>query len=290
MLRDHAFFEPYAPASDRDLVGPSRLGAFTVGSVTFGGREQVLMAGPCSVESEEQIERTAALVARCGARVLRGGAFKPSTSPYGFQGLGAEGLRWLRAAADRHGLLVVTEVMDPRKVELVASHAHILQVGARSMQNYDLLKEVGKSGVPVLLKRGLCATYEEWLCAAEYVFLEGNDRILMTERGIRTFETYTRNTLDLAAIAVLKSRTGLPVIVDPSQGTGRRELVPAMSRAALAAGADGLLIEVHPDPEKALKDGRQSLSFEEFENLVESLAAVSEAVGRGLSRSPRSSA
>lgn len=254
--------------------------SFEVDGVRFGGNEIVVIAGPCTVESEEQLFSTAEAVAAAGATVLRGGAYKPSTSPYSFHGLGVAALEMLQQAGRQFGLAVVTEVMDPRKVELVANHASILQIGARNMQNYDLLREAGRSGKPVLLKRGMNARLEEWLLAAEYIAVSGSERIILCERGIRTFETSTRNTLDLSAVASSKMQTKLPVMVDPSHGTGRRELVGPMSLAAIAAGADGPMIEVHNEPEEALKDGAQSLSTEQFADLVPSLERVAEAVGR----------
>jgi len=246
-----------------------------VENVIFGNGTPVVMAGPCSVETEEQLFATAEAVARLGIRILRGGAYKPSTSPHGFQGLGSAGLDILREAKRRFGLLIITEVMDPRKVERVSEVADILQIGARNMQNFDLLKEVGKGDLPVMVKRGLCATYDEWMHAAEYVSLEGNERILLCERGIRTFETHTRNTLDLASPTVMKAKTGYPVIVDPTHGTGRRELVAPLSLAAVAAGADGLIIEVHPDPDHALKDGGQSLNIDAFAQLLPLIKSAS---------------
>lgn len=251
-----------------------------VGGVVFGGKGVVLIAGPCTVESEEQLFASAEAVARSGAQMLRGGAYKPSTSPYSFHGLGVAALEMLREAGKRFGLKVVTEVMDPRRVELVSEHADMLQIGARNMQNYDLLREAGRSGMPVLLKRGMNARIDEWLLAAEYIATAGSERIVLCERGIRTFETATRNTLDLSAVPAAKSLSGLPVIVDPSHGTGRRDMIGSMSLAAIAAGADGLMIEVHPHPEEALKDGAQSLSTEEFDALVPGMRRVSEAVGR----------
>ncbi|MCX6026906.1 MAG: 3-deoxy-7-phosphoheptulonate synthase, partial [Chloroflexi bacterium] len=238
------------------------------GDVEIGGSRVVVMAGPCSVESREQVMRIAERVARAGARVIRGGAFKPRTSPYTFQGLGEEGLRWLREAADQHGLLVVSEVMDQTQIPLVAAYADILQVGARNMQNFNLLREVGRQAKPVLLKRGISATIEELLLSAEYILVEGNYDVILCERGIRTFETSTRNTMDLAAIPVVKKLSHLPIIADPSHGTGRRDKVLPMARAAVAAGADGLIIEVHHDPDHALSDGAQSLWPEQFEELM----------------------
>ncbi len=230
-----------------------------VGEVVFGGEEVIVAAGPCSVENEDQIRRTAAAVRAAGARLLRGGAFKPRSSPYSFQGLGEEGLELLRKAADEQGLALVTEVMDPSQIGLVSGYADMLQVGARNMQNYVLLREVGKAKKPVLLKRGLAATIEEWLLSAEHLAVAGCRDVVLCERGIRTFETATRNTMDISAIPVIEKRSHLPVIADPSHGIGIRDKVPAMARAAVAAGADGLLVEVHCDPDKALSDGPQSL-------------------------------
>ena len=240
------------------------------------------MAGPCSVESAEQVAEVAKSVAASGARVLRGGAFKPRTSPYAFQGMGEEGLKWMRAAADANGLAVISEVMDLRQIEMMMRYVDCLQVGARNMQNFDLLKELGKVRKPVLLKRGLSATYEEWLLSAEYILAGGNAQVILCERGIRTFETYTRNTLDLAAIPVIKKRSHLPIVVDPSHGTGRRDKVIPMARAAVAAGADGLIIEVHNNPEKALSDGPQSLYPEQFDTLMGELRIIAPVLGRTL--------
>jgi 3-deoxy-7-phosphoheptulonate synthase len=250
--------------------------------VAFGGPEIVVCAGPCSVESREQLELTAAAISRAGATVLRGGAFKPRTSPYAFQGLGEDGLRYLRDAADRHELAVVTEVLDPRDVELVSRYTDILQVGARNMQNFTLLREVGGAPKPVLLKRGLAATIDEWLMAAEYIVVAGNHGVILCERGIRSFDPHTRNVLDLAAVPVVQALTHLPVIVDPSHGTGVRGLVAPMSYAAVAAGADGLIVEVHPNPAAALSVGPQSLTFAQFDDVMERLGAVARAVGRSL--------
>ncbi len=250
--------------------------------VLIGGPALAICAGPCAVESEEQIEATAASVARSGANILRGGAFKPRTSPYAFQGLGLRGLEALRAAATRHGLAVVTEVLDPRDVDAVVAHADLIQIGARNMQNFALLREVGRTQKPVLLKRGLAATIDEWLAAAEYILVSGNERVVLCERGIRSFDPATRNVLDLAAIPVLAARTHLPVIVDPSHATGVASLVEPMALAAIAAGADGVLVEVHPTPEQAASDGQQSLEFEAFARLVERLGRVATAVGRTL--------
>lgn len=247
---------------------------FNVGAVEVGGEQPLIVAGPCSVESAEQIEQIAAFVAQQGAQVLRGGAFKPRTSPYSFQGLGDMGLTLLRQAADAHGLLAVTEVLDPQSVEKVAEYADILQVGSRNMQNFSLLRRLGHVDRPVLLKRGQSATYEELLHAADYILQGGNQRVILCERGIRTFESYTRNTLDLAAVPALKELSALPVIVDPSHGTGRRSLVAPMALAALAAGADGLMIEVHPQPDQALSDGPQTLDFEQFADLIAKLTPI----------------
>lgn len=260
--------------SDRTVVD--------VGGVLVGGETLTIMAGPCTVESEDQLMEAASAVARAGATVLRGGAYKPSTSPYSFQGMGVPGLELLREAGNRFGLKVVTEVMDVRKVGLVSEYADILQIGTRNMQNYDLLKEVGQARIPVMLKRGMSAKIEEWLLAAEYVMLGGNEQVMLCERGIRTFETAMRNTLDLAAVAAVRSLTHLPIVVDPSQGTGRRDLIEPMSMAAIAAGADGLIIEVHPNPDHAIKDGSQSVTIPAFEAMMPKFERVAEAVGRRL--------
>ena len=253
-----------------------------VEDVVIGGRELVVMAGPCSVESREQILAAADAVRAAGARVLRGGAFKPRSSPYSFQGLGKQGLELLAEARDRTGLKVVTEVVAPEDVDLVADYADMLQIGARNMHNYRLLSAVGMQPRPVLLKRGMMSTVDEMLLAAEYVVAGGNPRVVLCERGIRTFETSSRNTLDLCAVPVLKERTHLPVIVDPSHAAGRREWVPALARAAVAAGADGLIVEVHPDPPNAASDGRQSLTPEAFTDLMRDLTTLADAVGRSL--------
>jgi len=254
----------------------------SVGRCAIGSPQLAIMAGPCSVEGEQQAFAIAAAVARAGATIMRGGAYKPRTSPYSFQGLGEEGLKLLRRAADAHGLAVVSEVMDTQQVALVARYADILQVGARNMQNYSLLKEVGHAEKPVLLKRGLAATIEEWLMSAEHVLSNGNAQVILCERGIRTFETYTRNTLDLNAIPVVKELSHLPVIVDPSHGTGIRNKVAPMARAAIAAGADGLIIEVHHDPDHALSDGAQSLYPEQFDELVGQIRTIAGVLGRRL--------
>jgi 3-deoxy-7-phosphoheptulonate synthase len=257
------------------------------GGQPIGGREFVVMAGPCSVESRDQLLTTARGVAAAGASFLRGGAFKPRSSPYSFQGLGVDGLALLAEGSRATGLPVVTEVMEPAHVERVASVASILQVGARNMQNFPLLREVGRANRPVLLKRGLSATIEEWLMAAEYIMNEGNPDVILCERGIRTFETATRNTLDLSAIPVIKRLSHLPVIADPSHGTGHRYLVEPMALAAAAAGADGLIVEVHPEPDSALSDGPQSLTLDGFRQLMSTLGGVLQAVGRPLA-APRS--
>jgi len=253
-----------------------------VNRVTIGGRQLIVMAGPCAVESRDQLLETARAVKEAGAHVLRGGVFKPRTSPYSFQGLGEEGLRLLAKARDEIGLPVITEVMDPQQVPLVTTYADILQIGARNMQNYALLHAVGQAQRPVLLKRGMMSTIEELLMAAEYILSYGNNRIILCERGIRTFEKYTRNTLDISAVPLLKQLSHLPVVVDPSHATGKRELVEPVSQAAVAAGADGLLIEVHPHPEEALSDGAQSLEPDRFVRLMQRLQPVAAAVGRTL--------
>jgi 3-deoxy-7-phosphoheptulonate synthase len=251
-----------------------------VRGIPIGGPGCVVMAGPCAVESEQQIVETARSVRAAGATLLRGGAFKPRSSPYTFRGLGEEGLRLLALARDETGLPIVTEVMTPGDVALVARYADVLQIGARNMQNYQLLEEAGRSGMPVLLKRGLSATFEEWLLSAEYIIAQGNPNVILCERGIRTFETATRNTMDLNAVALAKRRSHLPVIADPSHGTGKWYLVAPLALAALAAGADGIIVEVHPDPDRAQSDGAQSLTCENFAALLPRLAAVAAALGR----------
>jgi len=251
-----------------------------IGDVVVGGDEVVIMAGPCAIESEEQINTIAGYVKKAGAKILRGGAFKPRTSPYSFQGLGEEGLKYMKRAAEEHSMLTITEVMDVLSVDLIAKYVDILQIGARNMQNFSLLKEVGLCGKPVFLKRGMSATIEELLMAAEYIMSKGNNNIILCERGIRTFEKYTRNTMDISAIPVVKKRSHLPIFADPSHGTGRRDKVSPMARAAVAAGADGLMIEVHHDPENALSDGAQSLLPGQFEALMEELRIIAWAIGR----------
>jgi 3-deoxy-7-phosphoheptulonate synthase len=248
--------------------------------VSIGGTEIVAAAGPCAVESAAQIGEIAEKVARAGAKLLRGGAFKPRSSPYSFQGLGEEGLKLMRAAADENGLLVVSEVMDPSQIDVMLPYVDVMQVGARNMQNYYLLRALGEIPKPVLLKRGMSATIEELLLSAEYIMSGGNYNVILCERGIRTFDTYMRNTMDIAAIPVIKQLSHLPVVADPSHGTGRRDKVGAMARAAVAAGADGLLIEVHQDPERALSDGAQSLYPDQFAQLMAEARMIAPAVGR----------
>ena len=278
-------FTPVVKPSNPKLVGrESNLGGTVVEvkGVKIGGKEIVVMAGPCAVEGLEQLSETARIVKAGGATILRGGAFKPRTSPYSFQGLKEEGLEMLGQVKKATGLPVVSEVMDTRQVETVARYADILQIGSRNMQNFPLLEEAGNSQMPILLKRGMMATLDEYLYAAEYILARGNPSVILCERGIRTFDSATRYTLDLNAIPVLKQRTHLPVIVDPSHGTGYRDLVPTMSKAAIAAGADGLLVEVHYHPENAQCDGPQSLFPEDFTRMMKDLHKVAEAVGRTL--------
>jgi 3-deoxy-7-phosphoheptulonate synthase len=252
----------------------------TVGDVEIGGPKVITMGGPCSIENEKQIEETAAAVAGAGAQIIRGGAFKPRSSPYSFQGLGEQGLQMIRAAADRHQLKVVSEVMDQTQIPLLLQYSDILQVGARNMQNFNLLRELGKTRKPILLKRGIAATIEELLLSAEYIMSGGNYEVMLCERGIRTFETATRNTMDISAFPVLKKLTHLPVIGDPSHGTGKRDYVIAMARAAVAAGADGLIVEVHPDPDRAASDGAQTLRPDQFTQMVEQVRAIAGVIGR----------
>lgn len=248
--------------------------------LSIGGESVLVMAGPCSVESREQIFASAKQVSEAGARVLRGGAYKPRSSPYAFQGLGVEGLKLLREAADQHGMLTISEVMEISQIEAMLPYVDILQVGARNMQNFNLLRELGKIRTPILLKRGIAATLEEVLLSAEYILSGGNYDVILCERGIRTFETYTRNTMDISAIPILHKLSHLPMTADPSHGTGRRDKVAPMARASIAAGADALLIEVHPHPEKALSDGAQSLYPEQFAKLMDQLRIIAPAVGR----------
>jgi 3-deoxy-7-phosphoheptulonate synthase len=273
----HAVLKPYKLASRDFAAEPTRI---PLGEVEIGGDEIIVIAGPCSVEDREMLGRTAQSIRAQGARGLRGGAFKPRSSPYSFQGLGEEGLKILADVRSETGLPIVTEVMDTRQVDLVASYADMLQIGARNMQNFSLLTEVGRLRRPVLLKRGMSATVEDLLLAAEYVMSQGNPNVVLCERGIRTFGTATRNTFDLAAIAVLKRETHLPVLADPSHAGGRRHLVAPLSYAAIAAGADGLLVEVHPDPETATSDGDQSLDFDEFADLMTTMRPFAAAAGR----------
>lgn len=251
-----------------------------IGDLTIGGNELQVMAGPCAVESREQMLEVAEIVKASGARILRGGAFKPRTSPYSFAGLEEVGLQYMAEAREKTGLKIVSEVMDPRSVALVAEYCDIVQIGARNMQNFNLLREVGKINKPVQLKRGLSATIEEWIMAAEYVLSGGNEQVILCERGVRTFETFTRNTLDLSAVPIIKNLTHLPIIVDPSHATGKWNLVEPMSRAAIAAGADGLMIEVHPDPLHALSDGPQSLKPHKFNAVMQELQKMAQAMGK----------
>ncbi|TFH65963.1 MAG: 3-deoxy-7-phosphoheptulonate synthase [Candidatus Zixiibacteriota bacterium] len=251
-----------------------------VNGLSIGGNEVVIMAGPCSIENRAQMLLSAEMVAKAGAKILRGGAYKPRTSPYSFQGLGEEGLKLLKEAAVANGLSTVTEVISPRLVDIVCEYSDILQIGARNMQNYALLEAVGKTSKPVLLKRGMMSTIEELLMSAEYILANGNPNVILCERGIRSFEPYTRNTLDIAAVPVVKQLSHLPMIVDPSHATGKRSLVNAASRSAIAAGADGLIIEVHPNPEEAMSDGAQSLLPDEFATLMNDIRKIALAVGR----------
>ena len=253
-----------------------------VNGVKIGGRKIAVMAGPCSVEGEEQLMETGRAVKAAGAGILRGGAFKPRTSPYSFQGMEEEGLKLLRKVSEEVGLPIVTEVMNPRDADLVHRYTDIMQIGARNVQNFSLLREVGRMEKPILLKRGLATTIEEWLMSAEYILSEGNDNVILCERGIRTFENATRNTLDLSAVPVVKEKSHLPIIIDPSHGAGYWQYVPSMAKAAVAAGADGLMIEVHWKPEEAFSDGPQSLKPAKFSKLMSELALVAEAVGRSM--------
>jgi 3-deoxy-7-phosphoheptulonate synthase len=274
---------PYKLASRTFKSEPT---VITVGDVRIGGDEVIVMAGPCSAESESQVQATAAAVRRAGAKIFRGGAFKPRSSPYSFQGLGEEGLRMLHDAARAENLALVTEVMDLSQIELIDKYADIFQVGARNMQNFTLLRELGHVRKPVLLKRGISATIEEWLLSAEYVLSGGNTDVILCERGIRTFETATRNTFDLSAIPVVRKLSHLPIVADPSHGAGRRDMVVPMARAAVAAGADGLIIEVHCDPDHALSDGAQSLFPTQFDRLMAELRIIAPAIGRSICLEP----
>jgi len=275
----HRIVSPYKLASRHFKPAGTKI---RIGDVEIGGDQVIVMAGPCSVESPDQIGQVAQAVAASGARVLRGGAFKPRSSPYSFQGMGEDGLKLLREAADRNQLLLVSEVMDQTQIPLLAAYVDILQVGARNMQNYNLLRELGALRKPVLLKRGISATIEELLLSAEYILSGGNYDVILCERGIRTFENSTRNTMDISAIPVVKALSHLPIVADPSHGTGRRDKVLAMARAAVAAGADGLLVEVHHDPDHALSDGAQSLYPAQFAELMKQLRIIAPAVGRSV--------
>ncbi|SDC17807.1 MULTISPECIES: 3-deoxy-7-phosphoheptulonate synthase [unclassified Candidatus Frackibacter] len=266
----------------KDLKVKNHKQIIEVGDVKIGGDELVIMAGPCAVESREQILEAAEHVKANGGQILRGGAFKPRTSPYSFQGLGEEGLKLLAEARERTGLKIITEVLDSEDLELVDNYADILQIGSRNMQNYGLLKKLGKVDTPVMLKRGYAATVKEWLLSAEYVISHGNPNVILCERGIRTFETATRNTLDLNAIALVKELTDLPVIIDPSHGTGKRSLVNPLAKAGISVGADGIIVEVHPNPEEALCDGEQSLTPNDFTSLIDDLDKVAKAVDKRL--------
>ena len=275
--------EPYKRASRSYHPEGTKV---TVGDVRIGGDEVIVMAGPCSAETEEQVQASAAAVKRAGAKVLRGGAFKPRSSPYSFQGLGEKGLQMLRRGADAHNLQLITEVMDTSQIELIDGYTDIFQVGARNMQNFILLRELGHARKPVLLKRGISATIEEWLLSAEYILAGGNNDVILCERGIRTFETATRNTFDISAVPVVKKLSHLPIIADPSHGAGRRDMVASMARAAVAAGADGLIIEVHHDPDHALSDGAQSLYPTQFDHLMAELRIIAPAIGRSICLEP----
>ena len=275
----HRIVSPYKLASRHFRPAGTLI---KVRDLEIGGNKLVVMAGPCSVESRDQIEMAAEIVAKGGAQIIRGGAFKPRSSPYSFQGLGEEGLRVLRDAADRHKLAVVSEVMDQSQIPLLLEYSDILQIGARNMQNFNLLRAVGATRKPALLKRGISATIEELLLSAEYILSGGNYDVILCERGIRTFETHTRNTMDISAIPAVKRLSHLPIIADPSHGTGKRDYVAAMARASVAAGADGLIVEVHHDPDRALSDGAQTLKPGQFYEMVEQTRRVAEAVGRSL--------
>jgi 3-deoxy-7-phosphoheptulonate synthase len=269
--------KPYKFVAKEYQVEKSKV---TVGNVVIGGDQVVIMAGPCTVESREQLLTTARAVKAAGATILRGGAYKPSTSPYSFQGMGLDGLKLLAEAREETGLPIITEVMHVRHIEQVVEYADILQIGTRNMQNYEILEEVGKVDKPVMLKRGMTAKIEEWLQAAEYIVIGGNKNVILCERGVRTFEQYTRNTLDLSAVLAIRELSHLPVVIDPSQGTGRASMVPGMSKAGVAVGADALIIEVHPHPERAIKDGAQSITIPAFDKLMSELPAVAKSIGR----------
>ncbi len=275
----HRIVSPYKLASRHFKPGGS---VIKIKDVEIGGDKLVVMAGPCSVENRDQIEMSAEIVAKAGAKVIRGGAFKPRSSPYSFQGLGEEGLKMMREAADRNGLLVISEVMDQSQLPLLCEYSDILQIGARNMQNFNLLRAVGNTRTPALLKRGIAATIEELLLSAEYILSGGNYDVILCERGIRTYETFMRNTMDISAIPAVKKLSHLPILGDPSHGTGKREFVLPMARAAVAAGADGLLVEVHPDPDRAVSDGAQTLKPGQFEEMMQQCRAIAKAVGRSM--------
>ncbi|MEW6062343.1 MAG: 3-deoxy-7-phosphoheptulonate synthase [Bacteroidota bacterium] len=279
VARVYRITEPYKLAS-RSFKSEKTI--IDVDGIKIGGEAIVIMAGPCSVENEKQIFTIAEQVAKAGAKLLRGGAFKPRTSPYSFQGLGEEGLKLMRKAADAFGLKVITEAMDGTQIELIEQYADVIQIGARNMQNYNFLRELGKAKKPVMLKRGLSATFEEWLMSAEYILSSGNKQVMLCERGIRTFETATRNTMDISAIPVVHAKSHLPIIADPSHGIGIRDKVIPMARAAVAAGADGIIVEVHHDPDHAKSDGAQSLFPSQFEEMMKQLRSIAEAIGRTL--------
>jgi len=279
----HRITEPYKLAS-RTFKPEGTV--VTIGDVRIGGDEVIVMAGPCSAENEEQVFTTAAAVKKAGAKVFRGGAFKPRSSPYSFQGLGEEGLRMLREAADHENMKLVSEVMDVSQIDIVGRYSDIYQVGARNMQNFTLLRELGRTRKPVLLKRGIAATIEEWLLSAEYILAGGNTEVILCERGIRTFESYTRNTLDISAIPVVKKLSHLPIITDPSHATGKRDKVAPMARASVAAGADGIIVEVHCNPDKALSDGAQSMFPAQFDRVMAELRIIAPAIGRSICVEP----
>ena len=275
----HRITEPFKLASRTFKKEDTKI---KVGNIEVGGNAVVIMAGPCSVENEKQIFTIAESVAKAGAKILRGGAYKPRTSPYSFQGLGEEGLKLLRKAGDSFGLVVITEVMESSQINLIEQYTDIFQVGARNMQNFSLLRDLGKTTKPIMLKRGLSATIDDWLMSAEYILSNGNHEVILCERGIRTFETYTRNTFDISAIPVVHKRSHLPVIGDPSHATGMRDKVIPMARAAVAAGADGIMVEVHHDPDNALSDGPQALLPDQFVDLMKQVKAIAEVIGRSL--------
>lgn len=273
----HLIVSPYKMAARKFRPEGTQI---KIGNVTVGGNEVVVMAGPCSIEGKDQIHRIAGLIAESGAKVIRGGAFKPRSSPYSFQGMGEEGLQIMREAADKNGLLTISEVMDASQIPVMLPYVDIFQIGARNMQNFNMLKELGKCGKPCLLKRGLAATVEELLLSAEYLLAGGNQEIILCERGIRTYETITRNTMDISAIPVVKHLSHLPMVADPSHGVGRRDMVIPMALASVAAGADAILVEVHHDPDKAWSDGAQTLKPEQFKEMMRQSRLIAQAVGR----------